>query len=306
MERSPRTSNIEDTAYDFTKGELEFGGAEPEVMTTPPKTENLAPGMETGIEHAPETPASPTAELLRSATERLAGFLDNRALTKEDRLAARAERIEGVKNTLRAYGSAALNTAFEVSVTTASVTYLAVESGLDTVNTVREKAVAFGIAAKERLHKRRSYREAYAMNTAYDQRVAYEKDHEEALAMNEQKKADQEAAFDSYAPNIEFTEKREAQDEAFETYEDNVSYSEMLETARELNARAEAARARKEARKEARREKFGHLRDKGSELALIAKKGFKVYGRALLRGLKRTGRAVKAGATAARESWKQA
>lgn len=334
MERQPVAPNQEQQNADFSAWEQEFAAPAPEVMTTPEKTESITPSAETGVEYAQNTPVSPTAELLRKATGRLINLLDNRAATKDERAANRTEKYEAAKDKLRTYGSAALNSAYEVSITTASISYIAAGTSMDKVNIVRQKIVSFGVAARDRLHMRMSRKEAYAMDNtfnaqrqdaaydsysdnlaataaresqeqayeSYEDNISYSQDHEEALAINDQKKKDQEAAFDSYESNIDTTQKRESQEAAFESYDGNIKYSNMLEIARERNARAEAARVRKAERRERRLEKFGKAREKGSELYNRAARGFKRFGRAALRGALR----VRRTASAARQAWNQA
>lgn len=313
MEKQPHSNPNRETpgSYDFEQAEREFLEPLPDEITTPDKTTSLSTleGEGTGVEQATDTPLSPMAARLRKAAERVAGALDRRAEAKDERKAERAEMIAKVK----AIGVNALTAAREVGVVSAAAASLAVETSIVyTKETIRNTVVGIAAKARERKANRAMLSEAYAMNEAhtvarqeaayesYEDNIAYTEAKEEALAINEQKKADQAAAFDSYGDNIKATEVREAQEAAYESYEENIKHSHVLETARRLNEDAQAARERKAARKARRQE----LRGKAIERIKVGGRHLRRLGRIGLLLAKRTGRAVSAGASAAREVWR--
>lgn len=195
---------------------------------------------------------SPLAAKVQRTADRVAGFLEKRAIntahaealtdnqaidaetqdaayaTYEDNLDAssaidqarrrdaRAEKISDAKATLKTWGRLTLKKA--------RLGWESAKSGAETTvlfaMITADKAKAAAGNARVRAAERAAYREDTA-----------------------RKIIDQEDAFASYDQNIAFTQDREAQDEAFSSYEENVAYSGAHEEALEMNAQKKADQA---------------------------------------------------------------
>lgn len=263
------------------------------------------------------------------------------AADKAARREARAEKIADAKNTVRSWGAAALKAAKRGFGNAKNNVELAAVYTTVTVEKVRSAAQKAQVRAAERA----AYREdkarqivdqndafaTYETNVTYTQdreaqddafatyedNVAFSQAHEDALKINEQKKADQATAYDSYADNIDTTALREAWEQAKDERL-NEQHAEALGMNADFDAaaareaimqRARAARIAKIRRQQARRELMNRGIDVAGSTWQAAKGLTKKFGRSLARFARR-GAKVAAGAArgavqGARSSYQQ-
>jgi hypothetical protein len=246
---------------------------------------------------------SPTAALLERATGSLVAVLERRASTKSERVDARAERVDRAKERLKDFGHSALEVAADITFTTASISYLRLEAGIDSITKggafVQAQLVMLQVRAERRRQERlervrnRDHAEANQMNYMYDQETEagamndqitqerYDRDHGEANQMNAQ---------------LDYMNDQHGQ--AFEM-DDEINAERTAE-------RKQAAMERRAERRERNKARFEKAGTKTREFGRKALKFGKRFGKAALRFVKRSGRAARAAARAATSSWQQA
>lgn len=272
MERAP-TSQPEER-NDFTAWEAEMA-----------ETSHSPEAQDTTNEQGP----SRMATLLRNATEHVAGFLDNRAETSGDRKEARAESRERIL----AIGKNALTSSKEIAFTGVALSFIATEAAVQGVKNTRTKLVAFGVSARKNFEQRQQQRREAAVSSSVEAAS------EPELAPIE---LDLGERYDEkHAEALEMNAKIDAQKEAFESYEDNIDMSEFYARHREYMERKEAAAARKEARHERWKQRGEH----GANLMRRARTFSRLIGRGAKNVLRRSGSAIKAGASGMRQGWQQ-
>jgi hypothetical protein len=317
-ERNTTTTGFEDPdlhAADFAAWEGPATGVHPtEAPLSPTTIENTDPNaahfeawateVPTGV-HPTEAPVSPTAELVRGAANRLANMLDNRALGKGERQANRAEQRDKAKELMRNTGHNVLNTALELGVTAASITYLTLGSSIDKttkgIKIVHEKFTQIKINAQER----RSQREANR----------YIRDHVEAIDIHNMTKQHIEAQAMDTQITTERREQRDRDHEEANAMQAQMDHMDDLHgqafemddeiTAEKAAERKREAMQRKAARKAHNRKRFTDAGTKTREYGAKVRRFSGRIGRAAMRFARRSRRAVAAGAKAAVNNWQQ-